>query len=112
MTRRTLPARRASRSFRVLHHTAPATAHPLIVSTGHYENGDLGEIFVKTDMRTGTDTDTNMHDFAVLVSLALQHGCPLRVMREAMKRNSDGSPTGIFAHILDNVEIELARTED
>jgi hypothetical protein len=75
-----------------------------LVTVGYYHDGSPAEIFINTEMKYGTDADTNAADFAVVVSLALQHGCPLQTIIDAMKHNPDGKPTGIFAHILDEVK--------
>jgi len=103
-----MPAKRDSMTIRVPHHINPATTS-FLVTMGHYPDGAIGEIFINTEMRAGSDSDTNAADFAIVVSLALQHGCSLGTIVDAMKHNRDGSPTGVFAHILDAVRREVER---
>lgn len=38
-------------------------------------------------------SDSNARDAAVAASLALQHGCSLRVLQRAVLREEDGSPS-------------------
>jgi ribonucleoside-diphosphate reductase alpha chain len=53
--------------------------HIVIFTTGEYENGDLGEIFI--DMhKEGAAFRSMMNCFAILVSLCLQHGVPLSLL--------------------------------
>ena len=51
----------------------------LYLSCGEYEDGTLGELFLNTDVNM---TDDNLRamlsNFAIAVSLGLQHGVPLR----------------------------------
>jgi hypothetical protein len=109
-TRRPLPSRRHGTTIKVAHHLVPAS-QSFLVTIGHYEDWSPGEIFINTEMKHGTDADTNVSDFAVTVSLALQHGCPLDRIIDAMKHNPNGDPTGLFAHILDKVRIEENRAK-
>lgn len=100
--RRPLPSRRNAITIRVAHHMVPAS-QSFLVTIGHFDDHEPAEIFINTEMRHGTESDTNVADFAVVVSLALQYGCPLDTIATAMKRNANGDPTGLFAHILDQV---------
>lgn len=79
--------------------------HKFHVTAGYFADGTVGEIFVNTSQKAGSEADINASDAAVAVSLALQYGCPLRVLREAMKRNADGSPQGPLAAALDKVDV-------
>ena len=59
--------------------------------------GRIGEIFIG-DHKVGSYSDANATDAAVAASLALQHGCPLDVLRRAFlrdMRNRAAAPLGI-----------------
>ena len=100
--RRKLPNRRAAltRSFE---HFSGVGNRLYVASFGFFDRDckEVAEVFVNTSTKAGTESDTNAADCAVAVSLALQYGCPVDVIREAMKRNADGQPTGPLAHALD-----------
>lgn len=102
MPRIKLPNRRFNQTFSFSHegmnylmtvgYTREATPIPL-------------ELFINTSMRSGNAADIAACDAAIAVSLALQHGCPLSVLCEAMKRNADGSPSGIIGQALDIMNV-------
>ncbi len=61
---------------------AKVGGHSVYLRTGEYEDGSLGEIFI--DMhKEGTSFRAMMNNFAVAVSLGLQHGVPLDEFVEA-----------------------------
>jgi len=69
-----LPKRRRGRTLE-----ASVAGHLVIVTTGEYEDGTLGEIFI--DMhKEGAAFRSLMNCFAILVSLCLQHGVPLSLL--------------------------------
>ena len=72
-----LPARRAG-------YTQKATVggHKLFLRTGEYPDGALGEIFIGLH-KEGTAFRGLMDNFAIAVSLGLQHGVPLERFIEA-----------------------------
>lgn len=58
---------------------AAVGGHLVVVTTGEYEDGTLGEIFI--DMhKEGAAFRSLMNCFAILVSLCLQHGVPLALL--------------------------------
>jgi len=73
------------------------------VTMGYFPDGSVGEIFLNTDGKAGSAADVSASDAALAVSLALQYGCPLEVIRSSVKRNADGSPQGPLAAALDKV---------
>lgn len=77
--------------------------HRFHVTAGYFADGSVGEVFVNTSQKAGSEADINASDAAVAVSLALQYGCPLQTLREAMKRNADGTPQGPLAAALDTI---------
>ena len=75
--RRSLPARRGGYT-----QTAIIGGHKLYLRTGEYEDGTLGEIFL--DMhKEGAAFRSLMNNFAIAISLGLQHGVPLEEFVEA-----------------------------
>lgn len=67
-----------------------------------YSEGDGGirEVFI-SGPRAGTDLYSICATAATMVSLALQHGVPLHVMRDASLRDKEGNPTEIIGAVLD-----------
>jgi hypothetical protein len=66
------------------------------MTVGLYADGRAGEIFLNAD-RGDSLLDVLASDGAILVSLALQHGCPLETITHALKRDGRGiaaSPIG------------------
>ncbi len=75
--RRELPPRRAGYTQK-----AAVGGHRLYLRTGEYEDGSLGEVFVALQ-KEGAAFRGLMDNFAVAVSLGLQHGVPLEAFVEA-----------------------------
>jgi hypothetical protein len=75
--RRPLPARRTGTTQK-----AVIGGHKLFLSTGEYEDGRLGEIFIALH-KEGPAFRGLMDAFAIAVSLGLQHGVPLADFVEA-----------------------------
>jgi ribonucleoside-diphosphate reductase alpha chain len=75
--RRSMPGRRSGYTQK-----AVIGGHKVYLRTGEYENGQLGEIFI--DMhKEGAAFRSLMNNFAIAVSLGLQHGVPLEEYVEA-----------------------------
>ncbi len=75
--RRELPARRAGYTQK-----AAVGGHRLYLRTGEYDDGTLGEMFVALH-KEGAAFRGLMDNFAIAVSLGLQHGVPLEAFVEA-----------------------------
>lgn len=75
--RRELPSRRTGYTQK-----AAVAGHRLFLRTGEYEDGTLGEVFVALH-KEGAAFRGLMDNFAVAVSLGLQHGVPLEAFVEA-----------------------------
>ena len=70
-TRRKLPDRRKGYIQK-----AAVGGHKVYIHTGEYEDGELGEIFI--DMhKEGAAFRSLMNNFAIAISMGLQHGVPL-----------------------------------
>ena len=76
-TRRELPPRRTGYTQK-----AAIGGHKIFLRTGEYADGKLGEIFIGLH-KEGPAFRGLMDNFAVAVSLGLQHGVPLEVFVEA-----------------------------
>lgn len=74
-----------------------------LASVARFPSGAVAEVFINTEMRAGSEADTNAKDAAIAISLALQHGCPFEVIRSAMSRKADGRPSGPLGAALDAV---------
>lgn len=75
--RQELPQRRSGYTQK-----AAVGGHKLYLRTGEYEDGRLGEIFIALQ-KEGSAFRGLMDNFAVAVSLGLQHGVPLEAFVEA-----------------------------
>jgi hypothetical protein len=54
--------------------------------------GPVMEVFVNAQ-QVNSQADVLASDGAILMSLLLQHGCPIDTINHAMNRNPDGSPS-------------------
>jgi hypothetical protein len=66
-------------------------------TAGYFPDGRIGELFLNAD-RANSLLDFLTSDAAILLSLALQWGCPLDDIRHALKRTTSGeaaSPIGL-----------------
>lgn len=69
-------------------------------SVSYFENGRVAEAFIQCG-KPGSELEAVARDTAVILSLALQFGCPLNVLREAITRNDDGVAAGPIGALLD-----------
>jgi|SRR5262245_28307156 len=97
--RNVLPQRRYGETFE-LTHGKHNTAFQ--ITTGHYPDGTIGEVFI-SGAKAGTDLEAVARDGAVLMSLALQHGCTIETMRHAITREQDGKPSTIVGAVIDKL---------
>lgn len=75
------------------------------VSAGRYQDGRLSEIFMSA-RKPGSPIDDLCRDAAIIVSLALQFGCPAETLLHAMTKNHDGSPATPIGAALDELSKE------
>lgn len=97
--RHSLPQRRYGETFELRHggqHTV------FSVTVGRYHDGAVGEVFI-TGAKAGSGTEAVARDGAVLLSIALQYGVPLQVLRHAVTRETDGSPSTIIGAVIDRL---------
>jgi ribonucleoside-diphosphate reductase alpha chain len=96
-TRMRLPNRRASMTFEF-----EVGGRRYVATLSSFDDGDPAEIFI-TDHRAGSAAGIMASDAAIAASLALQHGCPLEVLRKALSRDSHGRDTGPLSAALDSL---------
>lgn len=97
--RRALPQRRHSVNF-----TQSFWSQPWVITVGFYEdNVTAGEVFINAAKTPGSDLDAQARDGAILLSLCLQHGVPVSVIKGALTRNVDGSPSAITGLVIDRI---------
>ena len=94
-TRISLPLRRHAESFDFEHSGIGYT-----VTIGSYPDGRPGEVFIDGP-KAGSGAQINATDAAVILSIAIQHGVPVEVLRGAVSRNSQGEPQGPIGTVLD-----------
>jgi hypothetical protein len=70
------------------------------MTVGLYPDGRTGEVFLNAE-HANSLLDVLAHDAAILVSLALQFGCPLETIRHAIKRDSGGTASSPIGAALD-----------
>jgi ribonucleoside-diphosphate reductase alpha chain len=97
--RRRLPDERAS-----LTHKFSVGGHDGYITCGLYADGTPGEIFVRM-AKEGSTVAGLMDSFALSISLALQHGVPLRLLCEKL-RGTQFEPRGFTG----NPEIPMAKS--
>jgi hypothetical protein len=93
--RERLPDRRAAETI-----TLELGGLRYTISIGRFADGRLAEAFIR-NCKNNSTADVNARDAGILLSLALQHGCPAETIARALSRNSDGSPSGVIAAALD-----------
>lgn len=96
--RRRLPNRRAHWTYEFEHAGIRYAA-----GIGRFEDdpdAGLAEVFFNVPGKAGTTIESHARDEAIAASLALQFGCPVDVLRRALTRNVDGSPSGALGRLL------------
>ena len=94
-SRSRMPERRAHEAFDFEHGGFRYKA-----GVGFYGDCRIGEVFLDVD-KAGTAIQTHARDAAVVLSLLLQHGCPLDVIQRAVTRLPDGKAAGPIGTLLD-----------
>jgi hypothetical protein len=95
--RNRLPNRRSHDVFEFEHSGVRYSA-----GIGTFTDGRPAELFLNA-AKSGTAIETYARDAAIIVSLALQHGCTVDTLRHAVTRNQDGSPSGPIGAVLDHL---------
>lgn len=101
--RKRLPQRRSSLTFNFRHKWDNSQEFSYRATISYYEDGKIGELFLNSSKRLGTALDANARDAAIFVSIALQYGAPLDVLRKAQARNHSGYPASPVGMALDEI---------
>jgi len=72
------------------------------VTVGFYDNRHVGEVFI-SGAKVGSELEAIARDGAILISLALQHGVAPTVIRHAITRNADSTPSSIIGVVLEKL---------
>ena len=72
------------------------------VTIGRFPDGSLCETFI-SNHKAGNASDVAARDAGILLSLLLQHGCPVETISRAVSRNTDGSASGVIGAVLDMI---------
>jgi hypothetical protein len=57
------------------------------------------EIFISGELKAGTPICVAARDIAILMSLALQYGCPVATIEGALTKTDDGLPDGLAGEV-------------
>lgn len=122
--RRTLPHRRTATTFEAVHWPPGGSETRFQVSIGYLDAmADLeghvvpiapvaAEVFI-SGTKAGSSVESVARDGAVLLSIALQYGVPLDVIRGAVTREPDGAPTTVIGTVIDHIaKYQGEQTED
>ena len=110
MSRAHLANRRAARSFEIEHFDPLAGPQGMSlrfhISIGGYSDGAPGEVFVAALGKAGKGSmlEAIARDIAILISLGVQYGAPIDVMRRAMTRDEKDRPVTVAGAVLDAME--------
>lgn len=98
MSRTVLPNRRRNVSFDLRFGEIDYT-----ISTGRYDDGRLGEVFISSHRAAGSSVANLARDAAVIISIAIQHGVAAETFASAVTRSLDGGPVTIAGAVLDAI---------
>jgi hypothetical protein len=96
--RERLANRRASEIF-----SFETQGHRFTGSISRYKDGRLAELFL-TNFKAGSQIGTLVHDAAIILSFALQHGADVEDIRKALCRDNSGAALGPLGQALDLLE--------
>lgn len=63
-------------------------------------NSPIAEVFIDCG-KSGEQSETLASDSAVILSVALQYGTPIKALQRAITRNPDNRPSGPMGAIID-----------
>ena len=109
--RETMPQRRRSFNVEFTHEYELGKPFRYRATVGLYPDGRVGELFLNFQ-RHHTPMDAMAQDAAIAMSLALQYGCPLDILRGALSRDAEGYAASPFGHLLDKVVEALREAGD
>ena len=96
MPREILPQRRHT-----IRDSTEWAGQKVFVEAGFGNDGRVLECFFRGGGRVGSEVDSALDDSAILVSLGLQHGCPLSVIVAGVGRDPAGKATSMIGAAID-----------
>lgn len=69
--------RKLAKERRSLTHKARVGGTPIFITVGFYQDGGVGEVFIKGAGKHGSTMTALMETFGAMMSIALQYGAPL-----------------------------------
>ncbi len=109
MSREQLQPRRPAITFNFQHSTLAGGVQRFTATIGFYDGGRPAEAFLNSSQKLDTDIDVNARDAAILLSLALQYGAPLRDIQASLTRGANGEPQGVAGSLCDAFVREARR---
>ncbi len=101
--RERLPPRRASDVFEIeFRNLTYAVSYSIFPDSNR-----VAEVFIDAPAKGLTPINHDAKDVAVMISLALQYGAPMQAIRDAVTRESNGSPIGVGGAVLDAIAAQL-----
>lgn len=101
--RRRLPNRRSHEVATVVHGGMTATVGiGVYAGDGDPASGAPAEVFIGV-AKAGTALEALGHDAATVLSIALQYGAPLAVLRHSVSRDEGGRPGSLIGAVLDHM---------
>jgi hypothetical protein len=97
--RQALPMRRRCETFEI-DFGGLRSSH--IITVGYYDDGRPGEVFINGG-KSGEQVAAIARDFAVVLSMALQHGAKLETIQHAITRDSQDQPQSIGGVVVDSM---------
>jgi hypothetical protein len=95
--RRALPQRRHCETV-----TFSFWGQPWSVTLGYYDDfKTVGEVFIAANRTPGSSLDATARDAAILISLGLQYGVPIDVIKGALTREPNGDASSIAGRVVD-----------
>lgn len=73
------------------------------LTIGYYHPAAPAEVFINLNKSTGTELEAISRDGAILLSLALQHGCKIETIKHAITRSLQGEPRSVIGAMVDKV---------
>ena len=67
---------------------------------GHYPDGRIGEVFLMAG-KTGTHLAISISESCIAASLAMQFGCPIETLRDALLKDDQGRPAGALGRMFE-----------
>lgn len=74
------------------------------IGIGRDRHGEIVEVFVSDLNKSAPAFEAILRDATIVLSIALQCGASLRVIRSAITRSSDGAPASALGAILEALE--------